>query len=90
MKWQNWKTRTKLLFGFGLLVTLTIGISIFGIGNNLLNETKTFIITKLQDTETYFLIGRLNTRAYIDLKDTSYYNNATSSLNNCKNIFKEL
>ena len=90
MNWKNWNTRTKLVLGFGSVVILTLLISLIGIWNNLDNSKKTKNIELLQDVQRDFLIARLNTRAYLDLKDTSYYNKAKASLKVCLSNFQSL
>jgi methyl-accepting chemotaxis protein len=83
MNWKNWHTRAKLFFGFGTVVVLSVITAIISIWNSLDNSKKVEQLKVSDDAKQYFIICQLNTRAYVDLKDTSYYSKAKSAMDLC-------
>jgi Methyl-accepting chemotaxis protein len=89
MRWQNWKTRTKLMGSFGFVVFLTLIIAFLGIRNNSENTAKTRNIANLMDVQNSLFAGRINTRAYMYEKDSASYNTAVSSIKECITLFND-
>lgn len=89
MRWQNWKTRTKLMGSFGFVVLLTLVIAFLGIRNNTENTAKTHNIANLMDVQSSLFAGRINSRAFMYEKDSAYYNLAASSIKECITLFND-
>jgi methyl-accepting chemotaxis protein len=86
MKWENLKTKIKLLIGFGTVVFLTLLISFISIRNNERNRERVDILLGIEEVENQLMRIRLYVRAYLgDLDnvrgiDVSDYDKAMNTI----------
>ncbi|MBN1118498.1 MAG: hypothetical protein JXA77_14905 [Bacteroidales bacterium] len=85
MDLRNLKTSTKLILGFGIIITLTIGVAIAGrIGIQKVHY-QSIVLSKLASVTSEYNLARLYTRSYAHTRDTFFYTKMKESFSKVSN-----
>ncbi|WP_291856939.1 methyl-accepting chemotaxis protein [Marinilabilia sp.] len=85
MNLRNLKTSTKLILGFGIIITLTVGIAIAGRIGIQKVHSQSIILSKLGSVTSEYNLARVYTRSYAHTRDTFFHTKMKESFSKVSN-----